>query len=43
MAIGDEYVFRIYWKGLDNEESTWELVSRLKEDAPAVLRAPLKQ
>lgn len=33
----------VSWQGLDNEESTWGVVSWVKENALAVLRAQLKR
>ena len=36
-TLGDEYVVLVQWKGLDEAESTWEPVSRILEDAPAML------
>ena len=40
---GDEYVVRVQWEGLDDEDSTWEPVSRIFADAPAVLRKELRR
>ena len=42
-ASGDEFVVRVAWKGLEEAESTWEPVSRVFHDAPAVLRKELTQ
>ena len=36
-ASGDECVVKVAWEGLEEAESTWELVSRVIYDAPAVL------
>ena len=41
-AIGDEFVVKVAWEGLEEAESTWEPVSRAFHDAPAVLRKELK-
>ena len=35
---GDEFVVKVAWEGLEEEESPWEPVSRVFHDAPAVLR-----
>ena len=37
-TLGDEYVVLAQWEGLDEAESTWEPVSRILEDAPAMLK-----
>ena len=37
-ASGDEFVVKIVWEGLEEAEITWEPVSRVFHDAPAVLR-----
>ena len=39
---GDEFVVKVAWEGLEKAESTWEPVSRVFHDAPAVLRKELK-
>ena len=39
----DEYVVRVLWEGMDDEECTWEPVSRVFADAPAVLRKELRR
>ena len=41
-ASGDEFVVKVAGKGLEEAESTWEPVSRVFHDAPAVLRKELK-
>ena len=41
-ASGDEFVVKVAWEGLEEAESTWEPVSRVFHDAPAVLRKELK-
>ena len=41
-ASGDEFVVKVACKGLEEAESTWEPVSRVFHDAPAVLRKELK-
>ena len=41
-ASGDEFVVQVAWEGLEEAESTWEPVSRVFHDAPAVLRKELK-
>ena len=41
-ASGDEFVVKVAWEGLEETESTWEPVSRVFHDAPAVLRKELK-
>ena len=41
-AIGDEFVVNVAWQGLEEAESTWELVSRVSHEPPAVLRKELK-
>ena len=37
-ASGDEFVVKVAWEGLEEAESTWEPVSRVFNDVPAVLR-----
>ena len=37
-ASGDEFVVKVACEGLEETESTWEAVSRVFHDAPAVLR-----
>ena len=37
-----EFVVKVAWEGLEDVESTWEPVSRVFHDAPAVLRKELK-
>ena len=39
---GDEFVVKVAWEGLEEAEITWEPVSRVFHDAPAVLRKELK-
>ena len=41
-ASSDEFVAKVAWEGLEEAESTWEPVSRVLHDAPAVLRKELK-
>ena len=41
-ACGDEFVVKVAWEELEEAEITWELVSRVFHDAPAVLREELK-
>ena len=41
-ASCDEFVVKVAWEGLEEAESTWETVSRVFHDAPAVLRKDLK-
>ena len=41
-AIGDEFVVKVAWEGLEEAESIWEPVSRVFHDAPAVVRKELK-
>ena len=41
-ANGDEFVVNLAWEGVEEAESTWEPVSRVFHDAPAVLRKELK-
>ena len=41
-ASGDEFVVKIVWEGLEEAEITWEPVSRVFHDAPAVLNKELK-
>ena len=41
-ASGDEFVVKVAWEGLEEAKSTWEPVSRVFHDAPAVLRKELK-
>ena len=36
-ASGDELVVKVAWEGREEAESTWEPVSRVFHDAPAVL------
>ena len=40
---GNEYLVNVMWEGLEDEESTWEPVSRVFADAPAVLRKELQK
>ena len=37
-----EFAAKVAWEGLEEAESTWEPVSRVFHDAPAVLRRELK-
>ena len=39
---GDEFVVKVAWEGLEEAKSTWEPVSRVIHDAPAVRRKELK-
>ena len=39
---GDEFVVQMAWEGLEEAESTWEPMSRVFYDAPAVLCKELK-
>ena len=41
-ASGDAFVVKVTWEGLEEAESTWELVSRVFHDSPAVLCKELK-
>ena len=41
-ASGDDFVVKVAWEGLEEAESTWEPVSRVCHDAPAVLHTELK-
>ena len=41
-ASGDECVVKVAWEGLEEAESTWEPVSHVFHDAPAVLRKELR-
>ena len=41
-ASGDEFVVKVAREELEEAESTWEPVSRVFHDAPAVLRKELK-
>ena len=41
-ASGDDFVVKVAWERLEEAESTWEPVSRVFHDAPAVLRRELK-
>ena len=41
-ASGGEFVIKVAWEGLEEEESTWEPVSRVFHDALAVLHKDLK-
>ena len=41
-ARGNEFVVKVASEGLEEAESTWEPVSRVFHDAPAVLRKGLK-
>ena len=38
VASGDEFVVKVAWERLEEAERTWEPVSRVFHDAPAVLR-----
>ena len=42
VASGDEFVVKVAWERLEEAERTWEPVSRVFHDAPAVLRKELK-
>ena len=39
---GEELVVKVKWVGLDEEETTWELVSTIYADAPKYLVAQLR-
>ena len=41
-ASGDEFVAKVAWEGLEEAKNTWEPVSRVFHDAPAVLHKELK-
>ena len=41
-ASGDEFDVKVFWEGLEEAEITWEPVSGVLHDAPAVLRKELK-
>ena len=41
-ASGDELVVKAAWEGLEEAKSTWEPVSRVFHDAPAVLHKELE-
>ena len=41
-ASGDEYVVKVAWEGLEEANRTWEPVSRVFNDAPAVMHEELK-
>ena len=41
-ASGDKFVVKVAWEGLEEAESTGERVSRVFQDAPAVLHKELK-
>ena len=41
-ASGDEFVVKVVWEGLEEAKSTWEPVSRVFHDEPAVLHKELK-
>ena len=41
-AGSDDFIVKVAWEGLEEAESTWEPVSRVFHDAPAVLRKELK-
>ena len=36
-ASGDEFVVKVTWQGLEEATSTWQPVSRVFHNAPAVL------
>ena len=40
---GDEYLVRVRWMGLDDEEATWERISKVLEDAPVMLKKELRK
>ena len=42
-ASGDEFVVKVAWEGLEEAESTWEPLSPVSHDAPAVLRKELNR
>ena len=41
-ASGDEFVTNVAWEGLDEADSTWEPVSGVFHEAPALLHKQLK-
>ena len=41
-ASGEEFVVKVAWEGLEEAKSTWEPVSRVCHDVPAVLHKELK-
>ena len=41
-ASGDEFVVKVAWEGLEEAVSTWEPVSHVLYDAPAVVSKELK-
>ena len=41
-ASGDEFVAKVTWEGVEEAKSTWEPVSRLFHDAPAVRHKEFK-
>ena len=41
-ACDDEFIAKVAWRRLEEAKSTWEPVSRVFHDAPAVLRKELK-
>ena len=41
-TLGDEYVVLVQWERLDEAKSTWEPVSRILEDAPAMLKKQIR-
>ena len=40
-ACDDEFIAKVAWEGLEEAKSTWEPMSRVFHDAPAVLRKEL--
>ena len=42
LGSDDEFVVKVAWEGPEEAESTWEPVSRVFHNAPAVLRKELK-
>ena len=42
LGSDDEFVAKVAWEGPGEAQSTWEPVSRVFHDAPAVLRKELK-
>ena len=41
-ASGDKFVVKVAWERLEEAKSTWEPVSRMFHDKPAVLRKELQ-
>ena len=43
VADSDEYVVKVKWLGLDEEETSWEPVSAIYADAPKYVVAQLRK